>query len=290
MFRLDTGHSMIVFLNGKFVPEERAVVSIFDRSFLYGDGLFETIRIYSRVPFRWRQHIERLARGAQFLNIAMPFSSDELRGHVEELLEANQFGDCTLRITLSRGVGVRGYSPKGADHPTLSMSLHPVPIIDPDHPPRWRLITSSLRVVANDPLSHHKTCNKLHQILARAEAESKGADEALLLNTDGEVAEAASSNLFWIDNETICTAPLASGILSGVTRAVVLELCGPLEMPAREVSIGLEYLKRMDGLFLTMSSLGIVEVNALDGEPVALSAITERIRLAYRDAVRKETG
>jgi aminodeoxychorismate lyase len=281
---------VIIFLNGRFVPEEQAVVSIFDRSFLYGDGLFETIRIYNRIPFRWSQHIERLERGAQFLKIARPFSSHELRGHVEELIQANQFHDCVLRITLSRGVGIRGYSPKGADCPTLSMSLHASPAIDPDHPLRWRLITSSLRIAAGDAVSHHKTCNKLHQVLARAEAEAKGADEALLLNTEGDVAEAASSNLFWIDNGTVCTTPLASGILSGVTRAVVLELCSALKIPAREVSIKPARLKRMEGLFLTMSSLEIVEVNELDNESVALSAITERVRLAYRDAVRKETG
>src|SRR5204862_7913994 len=123
----------------------------------------------------------------------------------------------------------------GANHPVLVMSLHPAPVID--KPPQWRLLITSLRVPAREPLAQFKTCNKLPQILARAEAEAAGADEGLLLNTDGEVAEAVSSNLFWIQDNVVCTPPLASGILAGVTRAVVLDICQNLGLPAREQGI-----------------------------------------------------
>ena len=106
-FALKTG--VLIFLNGQFVPEERAVVSVFDRSFLYGDGLFETMRVFHRKPFRWEQHIERLQRGADFLGIKLPFTPEALRRFAGELVAKNNLPDALLRLTLSRGVGVRGY-------------------------------------------------------------------------------------------------------------------------------------------------------------------------------------
>src|SRR5213594_3375395 len=110
---------MIVFLNGQFVPEERAVVSVFDRGFLYGDGLFETVRVYAGQPFRWPQHLQRLERGAEFLRLRMPFEAATLTRFARELMEHNRMFEAVLRLTLSRGVGQRGYSAKGADQPFL---------------------------------------------------------------------------------------------------------------------------------------------------------------------------
>jgi len=281
---------MTVFLNGEFVPEEKAVVSVFDRSFLYGDGLFESIRVYNGRPFRWQQHLERLQHGAAFLNIRVPYAPKELSRFCEQLLRENAVTEAILRLTLSRGVGIRGYSPGGANHPSLVMTLHPAPPIDPDKPARWRLITASLRVAAGDRLANHKTCNKLPQILARAEAEEQGADEALMLNTAGEVAEAASSNLFWVHGNTICTTPLASGILAGVTRGLVIELCQAMLIPCLENRITPQALHAAEGVFLTTSTLEIVSVVALDGQSIKLSAVIERIRSAYRETVERETA
>ena len=210
---------MIVFLNGQFSPEAEAKVSVFDRSFLYGDGLFESVRVYRSEPFRWPQHLVRLHAGAEFLGIRIPFSDAELTTAARELVTRNALPEALLRLTLSRGAGPRGYSPKGADSPTLVLTLHPAPVVSPEKPRRWKLITSSFRIPAGDRLATFKTTNKLAQVLARAEAEERGADEALLLNTDGRFAEAASSNLFWIEHGTICTTPLAEGLLAGVTRA-----------------------------------------------------------------------
>src|SRR5690242_10966358 len=110
---------MIVFLNGQFVPEERAVVSVFDRSFLYGDGLFETLRVLNARLFRWSQHVDRLQRGADYLRMWLPFSPGTLETAALELVKVNQMPDALLRLSLSRGVGKRGYSPAGADQPVL---------------------------------------------------------------------------------------------------------------------------------------------------------------------------
>jgi branched-subunit amino acid aminotransferase/4-amino-4-deoxychorismate lyase len=143
-----------------------------------------------------------LIRGAEFLQIPLPCPDDELLKQARALIGANQLPDCLLRITVSRGVGLRGYSLIGADRPTVVMTTHATSHAAPA-PRQWRLIIASFRVPANEPLANYKTCNKLPQILARAEAESRGANEALLLNTNNELAEAASSNLFWIEGDTV---------------------------------------------------------------------------------------
>ena len=270
---------MIVFLNGQFVPEEQAVVSVFDRSFLYGDGLFETMRIRNGKPFRWERHMERLTQGAKFLDIQMLFTENALRTFVAELVTRNQMPEALLRLSLSRGIGRRGYSPKGADHPSVVMSLHPAPKNDVSS--LWRLITSTFRLPTNEPLAQFKTCNKLPQVLARAEADAAGADEALLLNTEGHIVEASSSNLFWIERDTVCTAPLASGILPGVTRTVVLEICGNLRLTTRQITIFPAVLREADGVFLSLSSVGIAEAIALDGQPLKRCPTVDHIRNAY---------
>src|SRR5688572_5823469 len=109
---------MIVFLNGKFVPEQEAVISVFDRGFLLGDGLFETLRVYGGVPFRWDDHQRRLQQGAEFLKLKLPFSAGQFLNAAHELIQRNRMPESLLRLTVSRGVGPRGYSPKGAEQPT----------------------------------------------------------------------------------------------------------------------------------------------------------------------------
>ena len=280
---------MIVFLNGQFVPAEAATVSVFDRSFLYGDGLFETMRVSGGRLFRWEQHAERLRLGAEFLKLRLPCPFAELLRVAGELIERNARPDAILRLTFSRGVGARGYSIQGADAPTLVMTLHPAPVFRPEHPPETRLFTASIRVPANDALATFKTCNKLAQILARTEAEARGADEALLLNTRDEVAEAAAGNFFWIAGTTVHTPPLSAGVLAGVTRAVTLELCAELGLRTEESGIPVAALHRSNGVFLTNSAVGIAEAVELDGQPLPRSPLLRELQLAYQKLLRRET-
>jgi branched-chain amino acid aminotransferase len=275
--------AMIVFLNGQFVPEERATVSVFDRSFLYGDGLFETMCVTNGKPFRWWDHMERLRKGGDFLGIKIPFACKSLEKFAAELIAKNQMAEALLRLTVSRGVGRRGYSPKGADKPVVVMTLHPVPGAPRTASASWKLHTASFRLPAGEKLAHFKTANKLAQIMARAEADAAGADEALLCNTDGFVVEGASSNLFWVEGDTICTPPLASGILAGVTRAVTLELCAKLDLPQAERQITPENLRRAQGVFVTLSSLGVVAAATLDGVSLQHSPLVAKLNSAYAE-------
>ncbi len=285
---------MIVFLNGHFVPEAQATVSVFDRSFLYGDGLFETMRLTRGRPFRWTNHLERLRAGCDLLGIQLPGSNDDLMGWITELVIRNQMPESLLRLTVSRGVGARGYSPQTATAPTLVMSLHPLLKVKATgsntahHYAQWKLQTTSITLPANSKLARVKTANKLPQILARAEADIAGADEALLKSPDGFVIEGSAANLFWIKNGTVCTAPADSGILPGVTRAVALELCRDLDLPVREQLITSAALSKVQGVFLTLSSLGVVEATALNGVPLARSPLTPRLAAAYNALVAKD--
>jgi aminodeoxychorismate lyase len=281
---------VLIFLNGRFVPEERAVVSVFDRGFLYGDGLFEAIRIRNAKPFRWRLHLERFRQGAEHLKIRPPFSPGAILKFARQLIEKNKMPDALLRLSLSRGVGQRGYSPAGAKSPTFVMTLHPAPAIDLKHPPRWKLITASPRLPTNEPLAQFKTANKLPQVLARAEADAAGADEALLLNTAGRVVEGTTSNLFWIAGGRICTPPLVEGVLPGVTRQVVLEICRALKLPTREIAPRPRELRSAQGVFLSMSSWGIVEAVALDGKQLCRAAVVREIQDNYENILRDETA
>jgi branched-chain amino acid aminotransferase len=276
---------MTIFLNGQFVPEAQAVIPVNDRGFMYGDGLFETTRVVRGKPFRFAQHLERMTRGADFLKIKPPFTPNELQDFAEQLIEQDQLPEAILRVTLTRGPGERGYTPSAEGRPTVVMTLHPAP--PADNPIQWSLITSSFRVPAADPLSSFKTLNKLTHVMARAEAAEKGADEALLINTNGEVAETASGNLFWVYNDKICTTPTGRGVLPGITRAVVLEICQTLGLVTNKRVIKPEALKNSEGLFITQSAFGIVPAVVFDGEPVAPSPLVDQIFNAYRELLAR---
>ena len=279
---------MIAYVIDRLVPEEDAMVSVLDRGFLYGDGLFESFRVHRGRPFRWRQHWHRLSQGAAFLKLMLPWNEAELLNAACKLINENQLPESLLRLTVSRGVGVRGYSIKGANTPTLVMTTHPL-LATSGLPPLWRLHTASIRVPAGDHLAQYKTCNKLPQIMARTEAELAGCDEAILLNTSDHVAEAASSNLFWFDGNVLCTSPLEAGLLAGVTRGVVLELAQQLGWPVREESVPVANLISAGGVFLSLSTLGVVEATSIDGRELGRSERIAELRVAYEKLLERES-
>jgi len=276
---------MLVFLNGQFLREAQAVVPVNDRGFLLGDGLFETMRVVAGRPFRFAQHLERMTRGADFLKIKPPFTPKELEKFATQLIEQNKMPDAILRLTLTRGPGKRGYTPDSENRPTVVMSLHAAPPLEKHV--EWTLITSSFRIPASDPLSSFKTTSKILNVLARAEAKEKGADEVLLINTNGEVAETASGNLFWVYQDNICTVPTGRGVLPGITRAIVLEICQSLGLQTNKRVIKPEALRNSQGIFVTQSAFGIVPITTFNGEPVAPSPLVDQISGAYNEMLLK---
>jgi branched-subunit amino acid aminotransferase/4-amino-4-deoxychorismate lyase len=155
---------------------------------------------------------------------------------------------------------------------------------------QWSLVTSSLRIPAGDVLASFKTTSKILNVAARAEAEARGADEALLLNTNGEVAETAGGNIFWVYQDKICTVPTGRGVLPGITRAVVLEICQSLGLETNKRVIKPEHLRNAAAIFVTQSALGIIPVAAFDGLPVAPSPLVDQIASAYDELLRRESA
>ena len=283
--RLPHTARVIVFLNGQFLPEEEAKVSVFDRGFLYGDGIFETLRVNNGKPFLLDRHIGRLQHGMGTLHIGERYDFGQLVQHTTALIAKNNSTNAVLRIHVTRGAGKRGYSPSGNFDPTVLMSLHEAPSIDPDTARPRKLITATQVLSDHDPMSTVKTTNKLPHILATREAEVAGADDALLTNREGNVSEATSSNLFWINNSEIITPPLQSGCLSGITRGMVLELAASIGLPTHQLNAVPRDLYAADGVFLTNSVSEIQPANSLDGHDLAVSPLIHELHLAYHEVM-----
>jgi branched-chain amino acid aminotransferase len=254
---------MLAYVNGEYIAADAKALPVNDRSFLYGDGLFETIRITNGQPFLWREHLDRLRLGAAFLRIPFENSNAELEHIARHLLGQNDCPEGFLRIHLSRGPSERGYSIKTASRPALAVTTHPA-LHAPLHR-GLRLVTARTRVLGDDPAARHKTANRLPNILARIEAEDAGADEALLLNHRGDVAEASSANLFCLRGNRLATPDLNSGALAGTTRAFVLSLAAQFDLIAEERAVTQRDLLDADAVFLTSAHWLVAPVLALDG-------------------------
>ncbi len=211
---------MEIFLNGGFIQEEEAWVSVFDRGFLYGDGVFETLRVYNGKPFLLDRHLGRLAHSLGGLYINDPYDFEQWYDYVKELIVRNNAKESILRIQVSRGVGKRGYTSSGNYSPTAVISLHDAPPVN-DKGHQLDLIAASGILADHDPLSTLKTSNKLVNIIAMREAERAEAHDAVLFNGQGYTTETSSSNIFIILEGKLYTPPLASGCLAGITRGYV---------------------------------------------------------------------
>ncbi len=260
--------ALITWINGRLVPASEATLPVTDRAVLYGDSIFETVPIRRGVPAQWAAHLDRLGRGEVVTRIASGLSADQWSDALKDLLHANSAVHGVVRMTVTRGSGPRGYSPRGSHSPNRILTWHPS---DPPTQPHggWHLRTSRFRVMANDPLGLTKHGSRLVQVLARTEAEASGADEALLLNTRGEVAETASGNLFWIRNGAVGTPPSESGALAGITARVIERAVRSHDWPLLTEPATPEFLTGSDGAFISLSTTGIIPILSIDGHPMS---------------------
>ena len=249
----------VIYLNGRLVPAAEARIDPADRGLTLGDGLFETLRARDGHVLRLSSHLGRLRAGAEVLGLHVPCSDRDLGRRLAETLSANGLTDGALRLTLTRGPAGRGLSPQPGLDPTLVITASG---LDAAGGPVSAIIATVTRRNEQSPLSGCKCLNFLDNILARQEAERRGADEALLLNTAGRLAEASAANLFAVLGGRLLTPPLGDGALPGVMRADVMERLG-----AREGSLAPDDLSRASEAFLT-NSLGIRPLVAVDGFPL----------------------
>ncbi|WP_425060575.1 aminotransferase class IV [Sporomusa carbonis] len=281
---------MIIYVNGRLVSAGEYVLSPLDHGFLYGHGLFETMRAYNGRIFRLEDHLQRLETAAVLLNWPELPGRLELSDAINSVLKHNDLCNASVRLTLSRGIGAP--RPDAASCGQLTVAVFALPL-PPSLPAEgWRVATVKLRRNLSSPLVRIKSANYLDNILAKAEAKRLGAHEALMLNTDGMVAEGSMSNIFLVKSGRIVTPDDDSGILLGITRQIVIELARNAGIPVDIRQVKPEELAGADEIFLTSSIMEVIPVAALDGRPIgdglAPGLLTLKIAQLYREFAQKE--
>ncbi|MBI1729141.1 branched-chain-amino-acid transaminase [Candidatus Acetothermia bacterium] len=259
---------MKIYLNGEFVPEEKASVSVFDHGLLYGDGIFEGIRAYNGYVFKLGQHLDRLYDSAQAIRLAMPLSKVEMEDAILETLRVNEVETSYIRPIVTRGVGDLGIDPrKCKGKPTVIVickewkSLYPEELYQRG----LRAKVASTRARAPESLSPSiKSLNYLNNIMAKLEANAWGADEGIMLDVRGNVAEGTADNLFMIKHGVVYTPPIVCN-LPGITRATIMELASEAGYEVREENFGVAQLYMADEVFLTGTAAEVIGIVEIDG-------------------------
>ncbi|HEY4102722.1 MAG TPA: aminotransferase class IV, partial [Polyangiaceae bacterium] len=255
-----------VSIDGQLVKDEDAKVSVLDHGLLYGDGLFEGIRVRAGRIFRIERHLARLAIGARALGLELPFSANEVARIVTDTVRAFGQKEAYVRLLVTRGEGPLGVDPTTCEKPTVVCITAEIGLFSAEQRAAGlAMITSSYRRPNPDVQDVTiKTLNYLGSALAKQEAKRQGADEALLLNQRGHVAEAAVANMFVLRGRELATPPPLDGCLEGINRGAIMEIAGELGFSVSERSLGRRDLFAADEVFLTGSGAGVVGVRSLD--------------------------
>ncbi len=280
---------MIVWLNDELVDESKARIAPDDRGFLLGDGVFETILVRDGEAVFLTQHMERLSRGAALLGFDMPVAAIDMQRSIQTLLDANQLDTASraaVRLTLTRGSGPRGIAPPQNPNPSLLIACFP------SHDPAQQVsvITSTIRRNEFSPTAQIKALPYLDQILAKREAAAAGANDALMLNTQGKLACATAANLFLWDSNTLITPPLDDGCLDGITRRTILKLAKQTGIDCFEESITPSTLASVESGFLSNSLVGLQSLTEIDGRHTIEHAHMSGLRQALLETERASTG
>lgn len=283
---------MKVWLEGEVLDRSAARVPVLDHGLLYGDGVFEGIRAIGRRVFRLTDHLRRLENSARAIGLALPLDRAALQEIVLTTLRAEGADDAYIRLIVTRGEGELGVDPGTCDRPRVICIVDQIRLFPATLLARGiRLVTVSVRRPAADMLDPRvKSLNYLNNVLAKREARLRGADEALLLNAAGLVAEASVANVFSVRDGVLYTPPPTDGALAGITRDSVLRLAGELGVVARERSLGRFDLLQADEVFLTGTGARIVAVASLDGQPLGSGErpLTQRLSIALDEYARRD--
>jgi branched-chain amino acid aminotransferase len=276
-------------VDGEWGAASEARVSVLDHGLLYGDGVFEGIRIYGREPFLLDEHLARLEASARALALELPLGRDAFAELCWEGARRSAADDGYLRLVVTRGPGALGVSPHTCGTPSVILIAAPLALYPPQaRQAGVRLVTSSLRRPAPDALPPQvKSLNYLTSVLASIEARRQGAEEAILLNAQGLIAECTADNLFLVQGGVVRTPAIAHGALNGITRALVLRLLGDLGIPTEEAPLVPVDAWTADEVFLTGTGAEIVRVREVDGRPVDTTGpVTQAVERAFADYVR----
>jgi len=283
---------MKVWLNGSMVDSREASVSVFDHGVLYGDGVFEGIRIYGGRIFECEAHVERLFSSARLIRLAIPQTKQEIVEAMHETVRANALtGGGYIRLVITRGSGTLGLSPFKCPTPCVyviadQIALYPQEMYDNG---MAVIIAKTVRTSPRMLNPAIKSLNYLNNIMAKIEAIDAGVGEAIMLNQAGLVAECTGDNIFIVEAGGLVTPPLSAGILPGITRAVVLRLAGKLGLPAAQEDIAVKRLLGAGECFLTGTAAEVISVTRIDGQAIgdgAVGPVTRKLHAAFHDYIK----
>ncbi len=279
---------MYVYLNNRIVPSKDALVSVFDHGFLYGDGIYETMRVYDGVVFKVDEHLMRLSRSASLIGLTLPLDGDALKIAIYETLMANSLKEAYLRLTVSRGYGPIGLDPDLCKEPTLvimARDFTPYPA---------SLYNKGISLIIPGTRRNHrkaidpriKSLNFLNNILAKIEVKKAGAYEAVMLNSRGRLTEGTISNVFFFREGRLCTPSVNCGILDGITRGLVIELAKNARIDVHEGHFTVEDIYAAEEIFITNTTLEVMPVTRLDNRTYRTGALTRLLRRSYKKEVQ----
>lgn len=282
---------MKIYIDGKFFEKEDAKISVYDHGLLYGDGVFEGIRVYEGVVFKLKEHIDRLYDSADSLALKIPMTKDEMEDVVVETLKINDLKDAYIRLVVTRGVGDLGLDPRKCKIATIFCIAEPMkPLLGEDG---IKVITSSIRRLPVDVLNPAvKSLNYLNSILAKIQANYAGVQEAFLLDSEGYVAEGTGDNIFVIKNGVIKTPPLSSSVLKGITRDTVVDLAREAGYKILEDKMTLHDLFVADEIFITGTAAELIHVVEIDGRVInegKLGPVTKDLSQKFKE-IRSKIG
>jgi len=283
----------IIYLNGELITRSQAKLSPFDHGFLYGCGIFETMRSYDGSIFRLDRHLARLQHGVEALNIAHKLTAFDLEKACHDVLKANSLINARLRLTVTAGEGDMIPNPDTCRGITIFIAAQKlVPPPPESYQQGYAAILSSYRRNSQSPLSRLKSTSYLENFLARQEARSAGVNEVVLLNEKGFVTEGSSTNIFLADGDMLITPSTESGALPGITRQAVLELAQTMGIMPIVRQVELSELLRANEAFLTSSTIEIMPLTRLDAKPIGSGKpgpMTQRLISSYQKLVAEET-
>ena len=284
---------MKIYIDGRFVSRKEAKISIFDHGFLYGDGVFEGIRVYKGRIFRLKQHIDRLYQSAKGILLTIPLSPQDLEKVAIKTMRDNRLKDAYIRLIISRGEGDLGLDPRKCFKPSIICIVHKIELY-PEEIYKKGLALITLSTIRNAPQALNaqiKSLNYLNNILAKIEATTSGADEGIMLNEKGYVTECTGENIFIVQENKLITPPCYLGALKGITRQIVLELGESSGLKAEEKIFTRYDLYNSSECFLTGTAAEIVPVVSIDSRKIGKGvpgSITKNLRKRFRDLTHRE--
>lgn len=284
-----------IWIDGKLYDKADAKISVYDHGLLYGDGVFEGIRVYHGRIFECDAHLRRLSESARAIRLNIPMTADQLKAAMQQTVQANGLTDCYIRLLVTRGIGPLGIDPTKCGVPSVVIIADTIQVYPKEmYEKGISVITAS--VIRNHPSAlspRIKSLNYLNNILARIEAHDAGASEAVMLNHEGNVAEGTVQNIFIVRQGLVATPPITQGALEGVTRRVMLELCDRLGISRIERVIQRIDLYIADEMFMTGTGAEIMPVTKVDGRPVGAGEpgpIVRKLTAAFQAHVKEIAG